>query len=336
MPKTAPLKFLFNAFLAHHCYDKRGASGVIIIDLEWNCGSDYSGFDEILQIGAVRIKALGGSILGTFNVHVRPQVNTTLHPAAAILPELWHSFADGVCFPVAFLKFREWAQHEKDYAAWGEDDFHVLQQNVTYWNLPPLSIRAAFNLQRGFGQRLGITAQIALCKAVSYCKIPVSFTFHDALNDTMYAALLTQWITLHDLVVPPRAAGFRSCWRWSATPFLPPAKKRSKYLSSIQAVLNFPRMRRQSCPVCGRKLWVQSWFQWQNSETYYAPICCSTHGGFLCRLTMTQYNGLYRGCSAMVCADRRELLRFHAACAGNLLVCQNYKKFCAQIEERLQ
>ena len=313
-----------------------GASGVIIIDLEWNSGSDYSGFDEILQIGAVRIKALGGSILDTFNIYVRPRGNTALHPAAAKLPELQRSFTDGVCFPVAYLKFREWAQHEKDYAAWGEDDFRVLQQNVSFWNLKALPMRAAFNLQRGFGQRLGITAQIALCKAVSYCKIPESFTFHDALNDAMYAALLTPWITLQDLVVPPRAAGFRNCWRWSVTPFLPPTKKRSKYLPTVQAVLNFPRMRRQSCPVCGRKLWVQSWFQWQNSETYYAPICCSTHGGFLCRLTMTQYNGLYRGCSAIVCANRRELLRFHAACGGNTFVCQNYKKFCARIEERLQ
>ena len=138
------------------------ASGVIIIDLEWNCGSDCAGFDEILQIGAVRISAFGGCILDTFNIYVKPQVNTTLHPAAAILPELWHSFADGVCFPVAFLKFREWARHEKDYAAWGEDDFRVLQQNVSFWNLKALPMRASFNLQRGFGQRLGITAQIAL------------------------------------------------------------------------------------------------------------------------------------------------------------------------------
>lgn len=306
---------------------------MIVIDLEWNSGSDYSGFDEILQISAVRISALGGCILDTFNIYVKPQVNTTLHPAAAILPELWHSFADGVCFPVAFLKFREWARHEKDYAAWGEDDFRVLQQNVSFWNLKALPMRASFNLQRGFGQRLGITAQIALCKAVSYCKIPVSFTFHDALNDAMYAALLTQWITLHDLVVPPHAAGFRSCWRWSATPFLPPAKKRSKYLSSIQAVLNFPRMRRQNCPICGRKLWVQSWFQWQDGENYYTPLFCTEHGGFLCRLTLAAHDGLYRGCSAMVCADRQELLRFHAACSGNTFVCQNYKKYRNQIEE---
>lgn len=306
---------------------------MIVIDLEWNSGSDYSGFDEILQISAVRISALGGCILDTFNIYVKPQVNTTLHPAAAILPELWHSFADGVCFPVAFLKFREWARHEKDYAAWGEDDFRVLQQNVSFWNLKALPMRASFNLQRGFGQRLGITAQIALCKAVSYCKIPVSFTFHDALNDAMYAALLTQWITLHDLVVPPHAAGFRSCWRWSVTPFLPPAKKRSKYLPTVQAVLNFPRMRQQNCPICGRKLWAQSWLQWQNSENNYAPLFCTEHGGFLCRLTLAAHDGLYRGCSAMVCADRRELLRFHAACSGNTFVCQNYKKYRNQIEE---
>lgn len=309
---------------------------MIVIDLEWNSGSDYSGFDEILQIGAVQISTRGGSILDTLNIYVKPRGNTALHPAAAKLLELQRSFSDGVCFPVAFLKFREWARHEKDYAAWGEEDFRVLQQNVSFWNLPPLSIRAAFNLQRGFGQRLGITAQIALCKAVSYCKIPVSFTFHDALNDAMYAALLTQWITLHDLVVPPHAAGFRHCWRWSSTPLLPSTKKRSKYLSSIQAVLNLPRMRQQNCPICGRKLWAQSWLQWQNSENYYAPLFCTEHGGCLCRLTLAAHDGLYRGCSAIVCADRRELLRFHAACAENMFVCQNYKKFCARIEERLQ
>ena len=306
---------------------------MIIIDLEWNCGSDYSGFDEILQIGAVRMKTLGGSILDTFNIYVKPRGNTALHPAAAKLPELWHSFADGVCFPVAYLKFREWARHEKDYAAWGEDDFRVLQQNVTFWKLPSLPMRAAFNLQRGFGQHLGTNAQIALCMAVAYCKIPESFTFHDALNDAMYAALLTQWITLQDLVVPPHAAGFRSCWRWSSASLLPSTKKRSKYLSSIQAVLNYPRMRRQNCPICGRKLWVQSWFQWQNSENYYALLFCTEHGGFLCRLTLAAHDGLYCGCSAIVCADRRELLRFHAACSGNTFVCQNYKKYRNQIEE---
>ena len=197
-------------------------------------------------------------------------------------------------------------------------------------------MRASFNLQRGFGQHIGTDAQIALCRVAAYCKIPESFTFHDALNDAMYAALLTQWITLHDLVAPPRAAGFRHCWRWSSTPFLPPTKKRSKYLSSMQAVLNFPRMRQQNCPVCGRKLWAQSWLQWQDSENYYASLFCTEHGGFLCRLTLTAHDGLYRGCSAMVCADRRELLRFHAVCGGNTFVCQNYKKFCARIEERLQ
>ena len=306
---------------------------MIVIDLEWNSGSDYSGFDEILQIGAVRISAPGGCILDTFNVHVRPCVNTTLHPAAAMLPELQRSFSGGVCFHVAYLKFREWARHEKDYAAWGEDDFRVLQQNVSFWKLKPLPMRASFNLQRGFGQHIGTDAQIALCRVAAYCKIPESFTFHDALNDAMYAALLTQWITLQDLVVPPHAAGFRSCWRWSATPFLPPAKKRSKYLPTVQAVLNFPRMRRQNCPICGRKLWAQSWLQWQNSENYYAPLFCTEHGGFLCRLTLAAHDGLYRGCSAMVCADRRELLRFHAACSGNTFVCQNYKKYRNQIEE---
>ena len=97
----------------------------------------------------------------------------------------------------------------------GERTISVFCSNVSFWNLKALPMRASFNLQRGFGQHLGTDAQIALCRAVAYCKIPASFTFHDALNDTMYAALLTSWITLQDLVVPPRAAGFRHCWKLS-------------------------------------------------------------------------------------------------------------------------
>ena len=39
---------------------------MIILDLEWNSGADSTRFDEILEIGAVRIDVLGGRIQDTF------------------------------------------------------------------------------------------------------------------------------------------------------------------------------------------------------------------------------------------------------------------------------
>lgn len=308
---------------------------MIVLDLEWNSGRKNSGFDEILQIGAVRIEALGAPVVDTFNIYVKPQVHRTLHPAAAALPELTRSFTEGVRFPAAYRLFRQWAGRECDYAAWGTVDFHVLAQNAAHWKLPPLHIRTALDLQRGFGQRLGTNAQIALYRAVSYCQIPESFTYHNGLHDAMYAVLLTKFMTLEDLVMPPRAAGFRRCWRWTDVLFAAPPRKRSPYLPSISAVLNHPQIRQQRCPICGRKLWVQTWFLWQN-EHYYAPLLCEKHGGFLCRLTLTKLSGQYRGCSAIIPADRRELLYFHAACGNAAICCQKYRKVCAQFEAPLQ
>ena len=43
------------------------AEPVIVMDLEWNRSYDKKKLDEILQIGAVRIDAVGGTIRDTFN-----------------------------------------------------------------------------------------------------------------------------------------------------------------------------------------------------------------------------------------------------------------------------
>ena len=48
---------------------------MIVLDLEWNRGYDRVALDEILQIGAVRIKAPGGPVLDPFNACIRPSIH---------------------------------------------------------------------------------------------------------------------------------------------------------------------------------------------------------------------------------------------------------------------
>ena len=52
---------------------------MIVLDLEWNSGRKNSGFDEILQIGAVRIPALGAPIVDTFNIYVTAGASNAAH-----------------------------------------------------------------------------------------------------------------------------------------------------------------------------------------------------------------------------------------------------------------
>ena len=96
---------------------------MIVLDLEWNSGVGGERFEEILEIGAVRIDALGGKIQDTFQAFCCPQVHTALFKAAAKLPELQRSYTDGIPFADAYGRFLRWAGAEDAYAAWGTADW---------------------------------------------------------------------------------------------------------------------------------------------------------------------------------------------------------------------
>ena len=55
---------------------------MIILDLEWNRSYDKTPLNEILQIGAVRVGRLGGPVLDSFNVYIRPTVHKRFDPGA--------------------------------------------------------------------------------------------------------------------------------------------------------------------------------------------------------------------------------------------------------------
>jgi len=61
---------------------------MIIFDLEWNRGYDKTPLEEILQIGAVRIERMGGPIVDSFCIFIRPCVHKKLNRTAKYLPEL--------------------------------------------------------------------------------------------------------------------------------------------------------------------------------------------------------------------------------------------------------
>ena len=192
------------AFCRYAKENKREVMQMIILDLEWNRSYDKKPLDEILQIGAVRVEEIGGPIVDTFSVFVRPTVHKRFDPGAKKLPELQASVQSTVEFPAALERFRAWCGGETAFAAWGGgDDFKALRQNCEYWNIPPVPVETVCDLQTAFSYLVGAGQQVALWRAAEYCGVPDIFDFHNALCDAMYTAVVARWITPEALAYRP-------------------------------------------------------------------------------------------------------------------------------------
>ena len=261
---------------------------MIIFDLEWNRSYDKILLEEILQIGAVRLERLGGPIVDTFNVFIRPCVHKKLSRTAKALPELRRSLDSQVKFPAALKAFLAWCGGETVFAGWGGDDFDVLRQNCDYWKLPGLRPVEQVDLQTAFSLGLGTHQGIALHRAAEYCGIPDTFTFHNALNDAMYTALLTGWIRPEALSLLSYPKEVR---RLAEAPSYPPQpRRRVGPFPTVQEALNSKAVRRQTCPVCGEAVWVRQWYP-AAPGCYFSAFRCRSHGLFPCRLTLSAAEG---------------------------------------------
>jgi len=267
---------------------------MIIFDLEWNRGYDKTPLEEILQIGAVRIDRMGGPIRDTFCVFIRPCVHKKLNRTAKYLPELNAAMESTITFPEALRAFVEWCGDDTVFADWGGDDFSVLCQNCNFWNLPCPQPQQLLDLQAAFSLQVETNQGVALYRAVEYCGIPDPFTYHNALNDAVYTAMVTGWVGQEamDLLALPKEIR-----RLKNVPPFPPQEDRvAGGFVSLQKALNSRAFRRQLCPLCGEASWVRRWYT-ADLGHYYADFRCRTHGKFVCRLQVhnlagTQWQGV--------------------------------------------
>lgn len=268
---------------------------MIVLDLEWNQGYDKKPLSEILQIGAVRIEELGGPVVGVFNACIRPTVYKKFDPVAKRLPEKKKFRSSHVRFPGAAEAFRSWCGGETAFAGWGVGDVEVLNENCRYWGLAPFEVEAVYDFQRAFGHAVGADQQIALWRAAEYCGIPDIFDYHSAVNDAMYTALLSAWITPEDLAYRPEPAPPRRrrlALRMSKLPFPKQPRQKVGPLPTPADVLNAKSGRNPACPLCGQRYSVARWFTPAPEEggagQYYSVFTCPEHGRFLCRMALSQ------------------------------------------------
>lgn len=266
---------------------------MIILDLEWNRSYDKIPLEEILQIGAVKIDRMGGPILDTFSIFIHPCVHKKFNRTAKALPELQTSLDSALDFSSALSAFLEWCGDDMVFADWGGDDFDVLKQNCIFWNLPVPEPVKLIDLQAAFSIRVGTNQGVALYRAVEYCGLPTPFTFHNALNDCVYTALVTAWLDSDTMALLELPKEIRRLMNSPAFPAQP--ERLAGPYGSVQSALNSRSSRRQACPLCGETTWVRRWYS-PAEQRYYADLRCKSHGSFLCHFVLSPMeNGQWQG-----------------------------------------
>ncbi len=296
---------------------------MIVFDIEWNHGCDEIALDEILQIGAVRLDRLGGKIIDTFSVNIRPHVHKELGVAARDVLELADFLCSDLDFPAAMQAFSQWCTSERQFAAWGSSDREVLRRNCAYWNVPQPPMDTVYDIQASFSGVLGVDQRLALYRAVDYCGIPDCFDCHNALHDALYTALIGEWIAPDALRL---CALPRRIQRLSQERFPRPSRRRVGPFPTVEAALEARESRRVFCPQCGRKMWIQTWF-YAVPGRYFADLRCPEHGWHIYRLTLdATQEGTWRGRLSVPAMTGQNMQQFHAATKGECHPCVAIRK----------
>ena len=258
---------------------------MIVMDLEWNRGYDAKPVDEILQIGAVRVDG-SGAIRDTFSVFIKPAIHKKFDRGARSLPDLESSRESDVTFPEAWGMFEAWRGDDDEFAFWGSGDFEAVRQNCAYYGLSFTEPAQVFDFQAAFSHALGEDRQqSALWRVVEYLGIPDTFTFHNALNDSVYTALVGMWLGdgARYLKPAPEKPGSRRD-KFCSEVFPVTRGRRIGPFVSLEACLDSKAARISPCPICERTTWARQWHSTDGTR-FYATSSCPDHGKFIIRLT---------------------------------------------------
>lgn len=279
----------------------------IVLDMEWNQpwpGSPSSQKvlpveirGEVIQIGAVRLTQ-DRVVADEFQIMVKPKYYRRLNRRVSKLTGIKESRLreEGVPFPEAMERFREWCGEDIVFLTWGFDDIGILRENLRLFSLDESWTDRWYNAQMIFNaQTDGSTAQKALKTAMEMFGIEASRPAHDALGDAYHTALICARLDLekgtgeYGKALRDHENGFHGAE-------LPGCLTRQVFRDYVnkQAALAAMGGSENLCPVCGRQMLGSRWFS-QPGRRYMDMAVCPEHGKFLVRVRLSQQqDGLFR------------------------------------------
>ena len=279
----------------------------IVMDMEWN--QPWPGSPsakkvlpvqirgEIIQIGAVRITA-DKEVADEFQIMVRPKYYRHLNRRVSKLTGIKESRLreEGVPFPEAVERFRQWCGEDVTFLTWGFDDIGILRENLQLYGLDQSFTDRWYNAQMIFNaQTDGSNSQKALKTAMEIFGIEPTRPAHDALGDAYHTALICARLDL-ELGSQEYAHALKSHENGFHGAELPGCIARKVYYDypDKRAALSAMAGEENRCPVCGGRMLGSRWFA-QPGHRYMDLASCPEHGKFLIRVRLSQQpDGLVR------------------------------------------
>ncbi len=270
----------------------------IVLDLEWNqpWPGSYAAkkvlpveiHGEIIQIGAVRLLE-NGTVADEFQVLVCPKYYKKLNSRVSKLTGLRDARLreEGLPFPEALKRFRDWIGGECIFLTWGFDDITLLEDNILLHDDEPDWISSWYNAQMIFNAQTGCgTAQKALSSAMEIIGIQPSRPAHDALGDAYHTALICSRLDLkrgieeYQQALRSHADGFHGA---------PPEGCLSRsvfrgYEDKAKAIDAMSELK-SHCPQCGAAMPNGAWIA-QEGRRYMTMAQCPEHGRYLIRIRL--------------------------------------------------
>ncbi|MCI6957281.1 MAG: 3'-5' exonuclease [Candidatus Faecousia sp.] len=272
----------------------------IVLDMEWNQpwpGSPSSKKPlpvqirgEIIQIGAVRLTE-ASTVADEFQVMVKPKFYRHLNRRVSKLTGIKETRLrdEGIPFPEAMERFRQWCGEDIVFLTWGFDDIGILRENLRLYSLEEGWTERWYNAQMIFNaQTDGSNSQKALKTAMETFGIGASRPAHDALGDAYHTALICAKLDLergtreYDQALKSHENGFHGAE-------LPGCIDRKVFYdyADKHAALSAMAGAENICPVCGGKMLGSRWFA-QPGRRYMDLATCPVDGKFLIRVRLSQ------------------------------------------------
>ena len=190
--------------------------------------------------------------------------------------------------------FEAWRQDDGEFAFWGTGDFEAVRKNCEYYGVSFTEPEALYDFQAAFSHVLGYEGQqAALWRGTEWLNIPDSFTFHNALNDAVYTALVGVWLGAEARYIRPKNPAARPKPKYCEAPFKAKKGKRLGPTATGAEAINLRVSRQHPCPICGKTMWVRAWYTVDDLR-YFGSLVCEEHGKFIARLTYDGATGLSR------------------------------------------
>lgn len=272
----------------------------IVLDMEWNQpwpGSPSSKKvlpvqirGEIIQIGAVRVTE-EKEVADEFQIMIKPKYYRHLNRRVSKLTGIKETRLreEGVPFPEAIARFRDWCGEDIVFLTWGFDDIGILRENLQLHGLDTRFTEKWYNAQMIFNaQTDGSNSQKALKTAMEIFGIEASRPAHDALGDAYHTALICARLDLrrgaeeYDEALKSHENGFHGAE-------LPGCIARKVFYdyADKRAALSAMSGEENICPACGARMLGSRWFA-QPGHRYMDLATCPEHGKFLIRVRLSQ------------------------------------------------